>query len=312
MGALTISSSPPPGWHELCESRSAVFGSVGWQLVLESSFGCRTVYASDGSAGAAITVFKAGPFAIGYLGFPAGGVVGDPAALDTIIAQLVATKPSPGLTCVRVPVSAFAPGSDLEHCSVANPETAITDLQQWDLMSVSKNLRRDIRRAERSGLVVERISDATHGPDLYGMYESAVKHHGGSLRYNAAYFSAILELAARCQDVNAFVARLADDIVGFAIVVHHGDAAFYLHGGAAAKVRQLSPSDLILAEAIDVARAAGCKQFNFMASPVNQTTLVRYKEKWGAETRQLKTYSVKLSRAYPFFKLAERLHRLIA
>lgn len=312
MNEFTFSSSPPPGWRESCESSSAVFCSAGWQQVLESSFGCRTVYASGGGVGTAITVFKAGPFSIGYLGFPAGGVIGDPAALNTILAQLAATKPSPGLTCVRVPVSAFTAGFDLEYCSVSNPETAITELQQWNLMGVSKNLRRDIRKAERSDLSIERTIDAAHGPVLYGMYESAVKHHGGSLRYNAAYFSAVLELAARDQGVNVFVARLDRNIIGFAVVIKHGDIAFYLHGGSTAETRQLSPSDLILAEAIATARAAGCNTFNFMASPANQPTLVRYKEKWGAETRQLKTYSVKFSHAYPFFKVAERLYRLIS
>lgn len=312
MGEFTFSSSPPHNWRELCENSSAIFSSAAWQQVLESSFGCRTVYAYGEGIGAAITVFKAGPFSIGYLGFPAGGILGDSAALNMILAQLAATSPSPGLTCVRVPVSAFAASFDLEHCCVTNPETAITDLQQWNLMGVSKNLRRDIRKAERSNLNVERTTDATHGPALYSMYESAVKHHGGSLRYNAAYFSGILELAARNQRVNVFIARLDHDIVGFAVIINHGDTAFYIHGGATAETRQLSPSDLILAEAIAAARSAGCNTFNFMASPADQPTLVRYKEKWGAETRSLKTYSVKLSPAYPFFRAAERLYRLIS
>jgi lipid II:glycine glycyltransferase (peptidoglycan interpeptide bridge formation enzyme) len=296
----------------LCERSSAVFGSTGWQQVLESSFGCKTVYASDGNVGAAITVFKAGPFSIGYLGFPAGSVIGDLAALDVIVSQLATSRPSPGLTCVRVPVSAFAAGPTLEHGSVSNPETAIVDLQQWDLMGVTKNLRRDIRKAERSGLNVESTTDVSHGSVLYSMYASAVKHHGGSLRYNAAYFSGLLDLAAHNQGVKVFAAKLDHDIIGFAVIVYHGDTAFYLHGGAASELRHLSPSDLILAEAIAAARSAGCEVFNFMASPADQPTLVRYKEKWGAETRPLRTYTVRLSPFYPVFRAAESLYRLIS
>jgi len=269
------------------------------------------VYASAGNAGAAITVFKAGPFSVGYLGFPVGSVIGDPATLDTILSQLAAKKPAPGLICARVPVSAFGTGTALEYASLSNPETAIADLQQWDLMGVSKNLRRDIRKAERSGLIIERTTDVSHGAILYSMYESAVKHHGGSLRYNAAYFSAVLTLAASSERVNVFIAKLDQDIIGFAVIVYHGDTAYYLHGGANAELRQLSPSDLILAEAIASARSAGCTVFNFMASPAGQPTLVRYKEKWGAETRPLRTYTVRLSPAYPVFRAAEGLYRLI-
>lgn len=312
MEEWTFSSTPPPGWPDLCESASAVFGSAGWQQTLESSFGCKTLYAFAGNAGAAITVFKAGPFSVGYLGFPVGSVIGRPAVLDPIMSQLAAKKPAPRLTCVRIPVSAFGSGTALEHASVSNPETAIADLQQWDLMGVSKNLRRDIRKAERSGLTVERTTDASHGAVLYGMYESAVKHHGGSLRYNATYFSAVLELAANSERVNVFIAKLDRDIIGFAVIIHHGDTAYYLHGGATAELRQLSPSDLILAEAIASARSAGCSEFSFMASPADQPTLVRYKEKWGAETRTLRTYTVRLSPAYPLFRAAEGLYRLIS
>jgi len=308
----TFSLTPPPGWPDLCESASAVFGSPGWQQALESSFGCKTLYALAGNAGAAITIFRAGPFSVGYLGFPVGGLIGRLAVLDPIMSQLAAKKPAPRLTCVRIAVSAFGSGAALDHASVSNPETAIADLQQWDLMGVSKNLRRDIRKAERSGLTVERTTNASHGVVLYGMYESAVKHHGGSLRYNAAYFSAVLELAAKSERVNVFIARLDRDIIGFAVIVHHGDTAYYLHGGATAELRQLSPSDLILAEAIASARSAGCREFSFMASPSDQPTLVRYKEKWGAETRPLRTYTVRLSPAYPLFKAAESLYRLIS
>lgn len=312
MGGFTFTSNPPGGWQELCDESAAVFNSPAWQEVLESSFNCSSVYASDGRNGAAITIFSAGPFSVGYLGFPTGSFVGDPASLDALVARLASDRPVSGLTCVRIPVSAFGDGVDLNCAAVSNPETAITDLQQWDLMGVSKNLRRDIRKAERSGLTVERTDRASHAKALYDMYESAVKHHGGSLRYNTAYFSAVIELAAHDERINVFVAKQDHDIIGFAIIVHHGDIAFYLHGGAIAELRSLSPSDLILAQAIAAAREAGCSTFNFMASPANQPTLVRYKEKWGANTRSLKTYTVRLSPAYALFRAAENLYRLIS
>lgn len=312
MGNYHISTSPPPGWPALCQASSALFGSVDWQQLLETSFGCRSVYACDGQNGAAITAFKAGPFSIGYIGFPTGSVTGNTASLTEIISQLKATKPALGLTCIRVPVSAFADGPDLELPYVSNPETAIADLQNWDLMGVSKNLRRDIRKAERSGLSVSQSSDPALGPDIYNMYASAVKHHGGSLRYNAAYFSSLLELANQNPALQVFVASLDNDTVGFAVIVHHAGSANYLHGGARADVRHLSPSDLILAEAVASARSGGDDIFNFMASPADQPTLVRYKEKWGGETRSLKTYTLRLSPVYPLFKAAEGMYRLIS
>jgi hypothetical protein len=304
--------SAPPGWESFCQRSNAVFGSAAWQKILASSFGARTLYAWNGQSGGAITVFKAGPFSVGYLGFPAGSIAFERGLPAAIVSQLEESRRLYGLTCIRIPVSEFADNEDLGINFVSNPETAITALQQWDLMGVSKNLRRDLRKAGKSDVVVRQTTDTSLGPLFYDIYESTVKHHGGSLRYNCNYFSAVLGLAAENSAVQCFIAELADEVIGFAVVVNHGDAAFYLHGGATLASRKLSPSDLILAQAITQARSNGLSLFNCMASPPDQPTLVRYKEKWGAETRTIKTYTVPVSNAYWLFNLAERLRRFVS
>ena len=302
----------PSGWDSFCRRSNSVFGSPAWQQVLADSFGARTLYAWNGQSGGAITLFRAGPFSVGYLGFPAGSIAFEHGLPAGIASQLRESRSLHGVTCIRMPVSEFADDNDLGFKYVSNPETAITALQQWDLMAVSKNLRRDLRKAGKSDVFVRKTNDTSLGPLIYAIYESTVRHHGGSLRYNCDYFSAILGLAAQNPAVQFFIADLNDKVIGFAIVVHHGDTAFYLHGGATLDARKLSPSDLILAQAITQAKSSGLCLFNFMASPADQPTLVRYKEKWGAETRAIKTYTVPVSRAYPFFKLAEYLRRSVS
>jgi hypothetical protein len=302
--------SPPGGWDASCREAGLVFGSPGWQQLLHAGFGCDSVYAWNGAEGAAIAAFAAGPFSIGYLGFPAGSVLGHPEVLADMLAGMRGSA-AVRLTCLRIPVSPFGGEADVRAPFVENPETAITDLQSWDLMRVSKNLRRDIRKAGRSGLEIEHTTDAKLAPTLFGMYESAVRHHGGSLRYNQVYFGGLLELAAHDPRVRVYIARQDSDVAGFAVVIYDAGTACYLHGGSTAEFRQLSPSDLILSEAITAARDAGQAVFNFMASPADQPSLVRYKEKWGAETRPLRTYTVPLSLTYPFFRGFEKLYRMV-
>jgi hypothetical protein len=307
-----LSETAPPGWDSFCRRTNAVFGSPGWQQVLETSFGASTLYAWNGENGGAVTVFRAGPFSVGYVGFPAGSIAFERDLPAGIVAQVRKNRSLNNVTCIRIPVSGFADDEDLGFQYASNPETAITNLQQWDLMGVSKNLRRDLRKAGKSDIVVRQTNETSFGPLIYGIYESTVRHHGGSLRYNRDYFSGLLELAAQTPAVQFFVAELSGKVIGFAVVVHHGDAAFYLHGGAVPGARKLSPSDLILAQAIAQAKSSGRCLFNFMASPPDQPTLVRYKEKWGAETREIRTYTVPVSGAYPFFKLAEYFRRSVS
>lgn len=75
--------------------------------------------------------------------------------------------------------------------------------------------------------------------------------------------------------------------------------------------RQYSPSDLQFNEAIQSAREDGYERFNLMSSPIDQPSLVKYKEKWGGETRQHKLYTLPLRPSYRLFKIAGRLYRWI-
>ena len=307
-----FSEEPPRNWDALCRRTSSVFGSVDWQQLLAASFGCRTVYAFDEAGGAAITLFRAGPFEVGYLGFPTGALVGEAGARWQIVSDFDKTARNARTVCLRVPVSAFAQRESIAAPSVATPETAITDLGSWDLMAVSKKLRRDIRKAGRSGLETSRSIDDSLGPALYGMYRGTVQRHGGSLRYNSRYFSGLVALAAGNPAVRIFTARMDSELVGFAVTVRNGDTSYYLHGGTVPHARQLSPSDLLLADAIADARDTGSTVFDLMSSPVDQPTLVRYKEKWGGETKPQRTYTVRLSPLYPVFNIAEKAYSLIA
>jgi lipid II:glycine glycyltransferase (peptidoglycan interpeptide bridge formation enzyme) len=214
--------------------------------------------------------------------------------------------------CLRIPVSAFVDGESIPAPSVVTPETAITDLGSWDLMAVSKKLRRDIRKANRSGLEISRGVNAALGPVLYDMYRQTVMHHGGSLRYTQDYFSALSALAGENPAIRLYTARADGDPVGFAVTVQDRETCYYLHGGSLPHARQSSPSDMMLADAIADAREAGSSTFNFMSSPADQPSLVRYKEKWGGETRSQRTYTLRLSPAYPIFRVAEKAYSLIS
>ena len=161
----------------------------------------------------------------------------------------------------------------------------------------------------REGLRIERIEDPAFGAKLYELYAAVIKSHGGTARYNKDYFTAVVGSSSRSSLLEVRAAMQDDDLAGFLVTGRHGDTSYYLHGGTDPRFRALSPSDLLMADAIEEARNQGCVCFNFMASPPEQTTLVRYKEKWGGETRQQQTYTSGMSAMYPLFRLAETLYK---
>lgn len=311
MPQYSITTDPPAGWQALCKQHRTFFGTPEWQSVLERSFRCRTLYVWSGASGWTVTVFRLGPFRVGYLGFPVGGRVGPSKSWPDFLDDLRRSG-SPELPiCIRIPVSGFDDVVEYERPAVSTPETAIVDLQHWNSASVSKNLRRDIRRAERAGFELAESPDTASGSCLYAIYSETVRRKRGSLRYNEAYFASLVELCKVQSALRMYVALDGPKVAGFAITARHHSTTYYLHGGAADEYRRRSPSDLLLDRAIRSAKADGAASFNLMASPANQPMLLRYKEKWGATTRVQKTYTVSMGRAYPLFGLAERLYKWI-
>lgn len=308
---FNFSSTRPSCWASLCDANGAFFGSGAWQDLLQKSFDCRTIYAFNSIEGFAITVFRGGPFTVGYLGFPIGGSIGLGDAKLDVVAVLKSAHFGDRPTCVRIPCSTFDQHADLNLPYESNPETIIRNLQSWKLESVTKNLRRDIKKAERSGLVISKPESSGVGADLFKIYSHTVSKHGGVLRYNIDYFVELIKLANVDPRLSVLTATHGAEIAGFVVTASHGDTAYYLHGGASAEYRKNSPSDLLLNRAIHDAQQDGRRQYSLMASPPGQPTLVRYKEKWGGTTHELRTYTVALRPSYLLFKIAERAYRMI-
>ncbi len=304
---------PVGTWQLQCSQRNLFFASSDWFDLLESAFAAKTacLWNEPGKFGATISVFPAGPFQVAYLGFPVGGLVGDEApGVDQFIHQGVEPGGSRPVA-LRIPVSGFAPPIDLQLPWVATPETAITDLQSWSLDDASLNHRRDVQKAVRSGVIVEDASDDRQAAEIYAIYKATLKRHGGGLRYNLVYFEELVRRARENANVRAMLATHSGDVAGFLVVARHGDTGFYLHGGMRHECRHLRPSALLMHRAIQWAQESACDSYNLMSSPPGQESLVRYKEKWGAETREHRTYTLRISAGYHLFRFAERLYRFV-
>lgn len=313
MTSLFLDSTPPSGWHDRCAREGALFHSEGWQDLLERSFECRTLYSWDTEAlvGAALSVFAAGPFEIGYVGFPNGGAIGDTLLSSDMLKRWIDAAPHKLPVCLRIPVSAFGDRGDLGGPCETAPETAISDLQVWTLSRTSSNVRRDLRRASRSDVTINDAEDQAAGPAVYELYRSTIRRHSGSLRYPRAYFAELIRFARDNPALRVLIARSRSEIAGFSVFARHAKTGFYLHGGMNPRYRDFRPMASLMYEGIRWAKETGCEAFSFMSSPSNQPSLVHYKEKWGAETRLMQTRTEVVRPSYYLFRVAEKIHRWI-
>lgn len=310
MPSLNFTLEQPTYWKARCESHGDFFHSSAWLGLLQQAFGAITLYGSDETRqiGCTLSIFKAGPFRIGYYGFPIGGQLGSQALTADDILSLRQTRLPLRVEILRLAASAFDASAPLDFSYRTNPETAILNLDAWRADDHPK-LRHDINRVRRTGIKIE---SATDGSLLYSLYAETVRRHGGSLRYNAAYFRALVDLARNCPALHCQVALSGTETIGFLIAVHHGKTAYYLHGATAPQHRKLAPSDLLIHEAIVWAQQRGVTSFNLMTSPAGQASLVRYKEKWGGTTREHRAYELTLKPwSGAAFRLVERVYGLV-
>jgi hypothetical protein len=240
-----------------------------------------------------ITVFKAGPFRIGYVDFPVGGTLGSGTLNAKMIASLKETCFPIKLHCLRIPVSAFSESIELPNACQLIPETAILNLQEWHPERNSK-LRRVIKRFEKSSLRIVDATEPSQGKVLFHLYRDTLSRRGGNMRYTDKYFCALVGYAAENSNIRCLLALVDDEIAGFLIVACHMSIAYYLHGSISHRFRGLYPSDLLFLEAIGWAKKRGMNCFNMMPSPSDQPSLIRYKEKWGGTTMTQKVYDLPL------------------
>jgi GNAT superfamily N-acetyltransferase len=304
---------PPPVWDGFCAAQHALFHSPAWQKMIDSTLGSASIYGWDenNESGAAINIFKAGPFRIGYLGFPVGGVIGDCPLSKELADRWTRTALPTRLHCLRIPVSAFGQPLTLDLPCVGAPETAILNLPEWRLDDYP-DTRRDINKASRAGFEITDDPDPVLGLAAFRLYRDTVVRNRGGLRYTADYFRALAQLSRTHPALRFLFALKERQVASFVVVAQHGDTVYYLHSGTDPAYRRFSPTDLLLQDAIHWAQARGASCFNLMSSPAKQTSLVRYKEKWGGLTREHLTYTLAI-KAWPCraFRAAERLYRLL-
>ncbi len=295
-----IFSLTPPDKSQTADTTQNLFDSPLWQQHLNRAFACRTLYGRHQPTDTlfTITLFRVGLFNIGYLGFPVGSASLSPAAINTLKS---ANYPAP-VHILRFAPSAFGSSISnqdavLDLPAATVPETAITDLQTWDMAHLPK-LRRDIKKANRSGLAIREVRSASDAEYLYRSYKATIHRHDGSLRYSPAYFRGLVKLSKVTGLVRCLLATKDDQATGFITTIWHGTTVYYLHGGFNPAFRTYGVSDKLVYKAIEQAQRDGAQCFNLMASPADQPSLIRFKEKWGAVTRPQNTYTIDIDKYY--------------
>ncbi len=294
---ITIQKSPSRDFMEWLEKTDAFLDGPAWGELLGIGFGAERFYLWDQEykLGHALTIFRKGPFTMGYLGFPICSAPdannSSPYTLDSMIAAIGRMPNRPHL--LRVPISAYGSRQLLSTAGRLNStvETCIVDLPSWNAEAESDR-RRAARRAS-TRLPDAYISETASGEELEILYRQAIERNAGKRRYKASYFRALASSSLR--QINIFPLRIKNQLISAIVSLRHGDTVFYAHGGTLHSFMKPGAADLTMLAAISKAKSDGARRFNFLSSPEDQKGLIRFKEKWGGKSETEHTVTTPLS-----------------
>jgi Acetyltransferase (GNAT) domain len=174
------------------------------------------------------------------------------------------------------------PLHDLEDARVGQV-TVLPTCESDELMSLySKNGRRDVRRAERRGVEVERNSDRL--PDLWRLHDANMRVIGG-LAKTERFFARLPRHFEPGEDFDVWVATKQGEMVAGLLLLYFGDVAEYWTPAVEAAHRADEPMALTVFEAMLKAAQRGCRQWNWGGTWSSQDGVYRFKRKWGAHDR---------------------------
>ena len=171
MTQYQIMLSTPPGWMDICRQTHHFFYSPEWLNLLQESFGTQTVYVWDEQSrmGFAVSVFRAGPFRIGYVGFPVGGGLNRFDFTSDMIEFLQSRKQCLNIDMLKIPASSFDSNTTLLLSSDKTWETAIEVLEDWDVSLVSRSVKGNLKEARRMGTQIIDANTPEHGIAIYDL-----------------------------------------------------------------------------------------------------------------------------------------------
>lgn len=204
---------------------------------------------------------------------------------DELVQPLFALEAPVRLRCLRNQL----PESDCRFTRVKHAMWHGVDLSRAEeeiWAGLSGSARQNIRRAERSGVVVREGRDLEDVRLFHRMHAHLRKTKYRMLAQPAAFFEALFERFAPEERLTVLLAEADGEPVAGLFLLQWGDTLYYKFN--ASVDQHLRPNDLLVWQAILMGRRRGLLRLDFGISDVDQPGLVRYKAKFATEEKEVR------------------------
>jgi serine/alanine adding enzyme len=298
---LRIFESPGKEWDEFASRYTdLIFYQSVWSQVLKEGLGGQPLYFCLGDGGEIVAglpgvLLNFKIFKILYASIPYGHLIGERSHYSAFMQLLEKEFRRRGIDQVRLIESPFPesypPESSFRPISA---KSTLLDLRGYDKEKIwegyKKNIRRDVRKALRSGITI-RSGDSREDVNIfYKLYLASMERNRSMAKYPLRWFETLYEELTKKGLGAILMAELNEVAIAGVVLIYSVSSTHYFHNGSQYEFLKFCPNELLVHFSLEKAIEKGNSFFDFMGSDPNDLSLIRFKEKWGAHSRDICTY----------------------
>ncbi|RPJ50748.1 MAG: peptidoglycan bridge formation glycyltransferase FemA/FemB family protein [Alphaproteobacteria bacterium] len=177
------------------------------------------------------------------------------------------------------------------------------------------SVKRAIKKAEKSGVTVEKTRDLDDLKEFYEINATA-KRELGVPCHPWNFFKNIFDILGN--NASLYASKYNDEIIGGGIMTYFKNTVIYGYGASDSNYLNLYPSNAFLWKSIEDACVKGYNIYDFGRASYSNTGLIDFKKRWGTIETKLyysnyptKSNSLSENRESAKYKLASRIIRKI-
>lgn len=271
---------------------SSIFSQIEWSTVLRQGFDSDVFsycLIKNGKISLALPgiVLDFKILKMFYSNIPYGGFIGAIEDIPFFLELLERRLKEDHIHLLRIGKNYQARFPDLEGFEKEIAYTHLLDLNQNTVEMVwngyKKRVRRDIRKAEKSGVTIQDAIDPKEIDTLFDLYlETMKRNEAYNVWTRTALHSIDLHMVKKGK-AKILLAKLRDEIIGGMILLFSPDCTYYFFAASREKYLSLCPNDLLVHHGICLTLKEGRRFFDLMLSQKEDVALMEFKAKWGAQ-----------------------------
>lgn len=297
---LKVFEAPGEEWDDfISRYTDLIFYRSVWSQVLKRGLGGQPLYfcLEEGNeivAGLPGILLDFRIFKIFYASIPYGNLVGGKPFFPTLMDLVEREFQKKGIDQIRITESPFFESHRPEGYKPVSARVSLLDLRHADQEKVwkgyKKYIRRDVRKAERSGVTIHSGNSAKEIKAFYDLYLASMERNRTVAKYPFRWFKALCEGEPGKSLATIRLAVLNQSAIAGLVLIHSATTTHYFHSGSRSQFLKYCPNELLVHRSIEEAIGQRVSCFDFMGSDRTDLNLIRFKEKWGSQSLDVCTY----------------------